>query len=125
MNGINIGREPALVLAFLASLVNAFSAFVFNLTVEQQGGLNAVFVAVAGLVTAVSVAQEKLVPAILGFAQAGIALGLAFGWNLTPEAQSILMGLISTGVAMFVRTQVVAPSVLRDGVEVGSARPPK
>jgi len=102
-------REPALILALVASIIQMVSAFIFPLTVSQQGVLNACAVAAAGLITAAVVKSDQLAPAILGFAQAAIALGIAFGWHLTDTNQSIIMTFIATVVSMFVRTQVTAP----------------
>lgn len=103
------GREPALILAFIAAAVQLVSSFVFPLTDGQQGAVNAIAIGVAGLVTAIAVKSDQLAPAILGVVQAALALGLAFGWDLAPEQQSVVMAFAAAGVAMFVRTQVVAP----------------
>lgn len=102
-------REPALILGLIAAIVQVVSAFVFHLTVDQQGTLNAVAVAVAGLLTALSVKSEQLAPLILGLVQAVIAVGLAFGLVLSPDNQSVIMSLAAAVVAMFVRSVVVAP----------------
>jgi hypothetical protein len=102
-------REPALFLALFAALVQGVSAFFFELTVTQQGVLNAAAVAVAGIVTAAMVARDHLPPAILGALQAVLAVGLAFGLDLSPERQTVIMTLAAAVVAMFVRTQVTAP----------------
>ncbi|HVM19790.1 MAG TPA: hypothetical protein VNV66_08615 [Pilimelia sp.] len=106
---MSIRREPALILALVASTVQLVSAFVFPLSDAQQGVVNALAVAVAGLVTALMVRSDQLAPAILGVLQAAVALGLAFGWDLSPENQSVIMAFAATVVAMFVRTQVTAP----------------
>lgn len=103
------GREPALVLAFVAVLIQGVSVFLFNLSDGQQGVLNAFAVALVGLATAVKVKTDKLAPAILGFAQAALATGLAFGWHLAADQQTVIMSFVATAVAMFVRTQVEAP----------------
>jgi hypothetical protein len=102
-------REPALILGLIAAIVQVASAFVFHLTIDEQGTLNAVAVAVAGLLTALAVKSEQLAPLILGLVQAVIAVGLAFGLVLSPDNQSVIMSLAAAVVAMFVRSVVVAP----------------
>lgn len=103
-------REPALlILGLISAGVQMVSAFVFPLTVDQQGVLNACAVAIAGVITAVMVRSDQLAPALLGAVQAIIALGLAFGLQLAPEQQSVLMTFAAAVVAMFIRTQVTAP----------------
>jgi uncharacterized membrane protein YvlD (DUF360 family) len=102
------GREPAVVLAAVAGLIQVVSAFVLPLTLVQQGVLNAIVVAAIGVWTAAKVAQDQLLPAVVGFVQAGLSLALAFGVSMTPENQSVLMGAVATALALFVRTQVTA-----------------
>lgn len=106
---MNITREPALIVAFVVSLVMTVCAFVFPLTVDQQGILNAVAVAVAGVVTALMVKSDQLAPAILGLVKAVLALGLAFGLGLSTANQAVIMTAAAALVAAFVRTQVTAP----------------
>ena len=84
---MSIRREPALILALVASTVQLVSAFVFPLSDAQQGVVNALAVAVAGLVTALMVRSDQLAPAILGVLQAAVALGLAFGWAVHAQAR--------------------------------------
>lgn len=103
------GKEPALLLGLVAVLIQTVSVFLHVLTDEQQGVLNGVVVAVVGLATAWKVDTGKLAPAILGLAQATLAVYLGFGGHLAAEQQAVLMALVTTVVAMFVRTQVTAP----------------
>jgi hypothetical protein len=103
------GREPALWAALLASVVQMVSAFVFPLSVEQQGVLNALTVAVLGAVTAFAVSSERGVPALLAALKAALAVGLAFGMHLSPEVQATVMTFAAAVAAMFIRTQVTAP----------------
>lgn len=107
---MNPRREPALILGLIASAVQLTSAFAIPLTTAQQGVLNALAVAAAGLITAVLVRSDQLAPAILGVAQAALALGLAFGWDLSPDHQAVIMSFVVAVVSMFVRTQVSAPA---------------
>lgn len=104
------GREPALWLGLVSAVVQLVSALWLPLTVEQQGGVNAVAVAVLGVVTAVAVAKERVAPAVLGLVQAVLALALAFGLHLPDTHQSVIMAFAAAVAAMFTRTQVVAPA---------------
>jgi nicotinamide riboside transporter PnuC len=113
------GREPALWLGFVSSTIMFVSAFVIPLTPEQQGVLNAVVVAVFGLLTAWFVARDGLSSAVLGFIKAVLSLAIAFGLQLSPDKQSIVMTLATGLVAMFVRTQATAP-ISKEGTKVTS-----
>ncbi len=102
-------REPALIWAFIASVIQLAVTYVFHVTTEQQGVINALVVAIGGLITALMVSSDQLAPAILGVAQAAIALALAFHLNLDPTVQAAVMSVLTTLIGMFVRTQVTAP----------------
>lgn len=114
-------REPVLILALIASAIQMFSAFIFQLTVDQQGVLNAAAVAIAGVISAILVRSDQLAPLILGLAQAIIAVGLAFGWDLDPSGQSVIMAFITALVSVVVRHQVVAPVAAKPAVVEPSA----
>jgi hypothetical protein len=115
------GREPALILGLVAAAIQLVSATVLPLSIEQQGVLNAVAVAVIGLVTAAAVSAEKAAPAVLGLVQAVMACALAFGLALEPATQGAVMAFTTALVSAFVRQQVTAP-VTVDG-EVLHSRP--
>lgn len=103
-----LGREPVLWLALVAALIQLVSSFVFELSNEQQGVLNALAVAVIGVLTAFAVAKDKVAPALLGLVQAALAVGLAFGWELGAQDQSTIMAFATAVIGMFLRTQVTA-----------------
>lgn len=104
-----LGREPALWAGLAKAVIITIATFAFPLTTDQQGTLNAVVAAVLGLVVAFAVSAEKAVPFLLGLLEAIIAVAVSFGANLTPTNQLVIMGLAAAVVAMFTRTQVVAP----------------
>ena len=89
---IRLSRDPALYLTLIATAVRLLAAFVIDLTDSQQAVLNATATAVAGLIVALWVRRDGQVAAILGVAQALLALAVGFGLD-----------------AAFVRTQVTAP----------------
>lgn len=102
-------REPAQWLGLIAAAIQLLSALFFPLTIEQQGTLNAVAVAVFGIITAFAVSGEKAAPLVGGFLQSVLACALAFGVHLSPEMQSSTMAFVTAAVALFMRTQVIAP----------------
>lgn len=117
------GREPAAILALVAAFIQFISLFVVELTADQQAVLNAVVVAVFGVITSFAVSAEKGLPTLVGLAQSVIALAIGFGADLTPEMQTGLMALVTTAVGLFVRTQVVAPVAATGAVrEVPAAK---
>ena len=106
---MKLSRDPALWLGLFAAVVQLVAAFVFPLTVDQQAVLNALAVAVAGLLTALVVRRDGQAAAAVGFAQAAIAVGLGFGLKIPADGQAAIMAVVSTAAAMWTRTQVVAP----------------
>lgn len=115
-----LGREPALWLATFASIVQLGSQFIWHLSDTQQGALNAFAVVLVGVLTALAVDHEKLVPAIMGALGALLSVGMSFGWHLDPQSQSVIMSAAAGIIAMFVRTQVTVdlPKHYADDPEV-------
>lgn len=103
------GREPAQITGLIASAITLLSSTLAPLTDTQQGVLNAVVVAILGLVTASQVSAEKAAPAIAGLVQAVLACALAFGAHLTQDQQGAIMAFVAAAVGFWLRTQVVAP----------------
>lgn len=103
-------KEPALWLALVAAVVSLGSNFAFHWTSDQQGVVNALALAVVGLITAWSVNHGALAAAILGVVGAVLSLALAFGAHLDATSQATIMSFAAAVVAMFVRTQVVTRS---------------
>ncbi|HEX2551617.1 MAG TPA: hypothetical protein VHK64_08490 [Nocardioidaceae bacterium] len=112
-----LGRDPALYLTLFATVVRLAAAFVFHLTDGQQAVLNAAATAVAGLVVALVVRHDGQVAAVLGVAQALLALAIGFGLNVSAENQAVIMSFIGALAAAFVRTQVVAPVAATGAVQ--------
>jgi hypothetical protein len=98
------GRDPALWLTLIATAVRLFSAFVIDLSADQQAVLNAV----AGFVIA-KVAHQGQPAAILGLVHALLALGVGFGLHMDPDTQALVMSFVGLVISMFIRTQVIAP----------------
>jgi hypothetical protein len=102
------GREPALWLALVSVLVKAWAAFGLHVTIDQQSAINAVAAAVVGLLVA-RIVHDGTVAAILGLAQAVIALAVGFGLHLGADRQAVIMSLVSITLSLIVRSQVTAP----------------
>ena len=106
---LKLSRDPALYLTAFATLVRLVAAFGLNLSDGQQAVLNAVATAVAGLIVAIVVRRDGQIAAILGLIQAGLALAVGFGADLSAETQAVIMSFVGAAAAMFVRTQATAP----------------
>lgn len=92
--------------ALVAALVQG-AGLVLHWTDGQQGAINAVTVAVLGVIVAVMV-HDGIGAVALGAVQAVLNLVLAFGLHIDQPAQAAIMGLAAAVVAMFIRTQVTA-----------------
>lgn len=118
---INIfGREPAAWLALVAVVVKLVSAFVIEVSPDQQTVINAVAAAAMGLFIAVLV-HDGVIAAVLGLAQAAVALAVGFGLDWSVDQQALVMSFIALIVAGYERTQVTAPvpPIAGPGVVVG------
>lgn len=102
------GREPALILAFIAALIQVVSSFVLPLTTEQQSLLNGAAAALMGMITAVIV-HDGVQAAVLGFIQGVLSVAVGFGLDVDPTKQSMIMALIAAALALWVRDRVTAP----------------
>jgi hypothetical protein len=106
---IKLSRDPALYLTGFATAIRLAAAFGLNFTETQQTILNATATAVAGLWVALWVRRDGQVAAILGVAQALLALAVGFGLDVSAEGQAVIMSFIGALAAAFIRTQVTAP----------------
>lgn len=102
-------REPALWLALIAVLIKTLAAFGLNVSPDQQAVTNAAAAAIVGLIVAI-VAHDGLSAAVLGAVQAVLALAVGFGLHWSADQQAVVMSLAATLVAMFIRTQITAPT---------------
>lgn len=103
------GRDPVWYTNLFAVLVMALSSFVLKLSDVQQGALNAVALALAGIIIAVQLRSEGQLAMAVQLVKALIALGLAFGLSLTPDQQFVIVSLVTAVGSGFLRTQVTAP----------------
>jgi len=105
---MKLNRDPVWYTNLVAVIIMAVSAFGLDLTLGQQGALNATALAVAAIIQAIKVGEGHLA-LVVGLFQALIALGLAFGLHLSPDQQLVIMSLVTAIASGFLRTQVVAP----------------
>lgn len=102
-------RDPALWLFLINTAIRIAAAFWLDTSDETQALLNAICTAVAGLIIAFMVRRDGQVAAILGLAQAVLALALGLGLDLSAETQALIMSFVGALAAAFIRTQVLAP----------------
>lgn len=103
------GREPALLLGFLAALLKLSTAFGLEVDETQQALVNAFAAAVVGVILAVVVREGALAAALMQLAQAGMALFVGFGLEWGAEKQAMVMAAVAAGLALFERTQTAPP----------------
>jgi hypothetical protein len=103
-----LGREPAVWLALFAAGLKLVGAFWLQLGAEEQAWLNAAAGAAMGLVIAI-VVKDGIVAAVIGFAQAILALAVGLGLDWTAEQQAVVMAFVALVAGAFERTQVTAP----------------
>ncbi|MFE3429786.1 hypothetical protein [Streptomyces sp. NPDC059171] len=114
-----LGREPVYILGFLAAALQALTAFGLNVTETQQTLVNTFAAAVVGVITAVVLKTGALAAALLGFAQAGMALAVGFGLDWSTDMQGKVMAAIAALLALWLREKVTAP-VPTTGLEQSS-----
>ena len=103
-----LGREPAALLGLVAVIVKLVAAFGIEVSGEQQAVINAVAAAAVGLALAV-MASDGVGAALVGFIQAAVALAVGFGLDWSAEQQAVVLSVAAAVVAMWDRTQIVAP----------------
>lgn len=103
------GRDPVWYTNLFAVVVMAVASFGFDLTADQQGTLNAVALAVAGIVIAVQLRSESQLAMAVQLMKSLVALALAFGLHLNADQQFVLVSIVTAVGSGFLRTQVMAP----------------
>lgn len=108
MNTYIAGREPAILAALTGIAVKLIAAFWADLGIEQQSLLNAAVAGGFGLAVA-TITRDGISAALLGLAQALLALAIGFGLHLGADTQALIMSILALIVGMYERTQVTAP----------------
>lgn len=103
------GREPVYYLATVAIILKLVAAYGIDVSDNQQAVINAVLAAAVGVASAVVLKTGAVAAAILNFAQAGLALFVAFGLNMDAHQQGLIMSGIAAILALVLHEQVTAP----------------
>jgi hypothetical protein len=103
------GREPALILGFVAAAVQALAAFGVQVSPGVQTAVNTIAAAVVAVVSAIILKNGALGAALMQLATAGMALVVGLGLDWSTERQGWVMALVAAGIALFTRTQVTPP----------------
>lgn len=106
MNKI-LGREPAVFWSLVAGVLLALLQLI-KMPTEVNGALNALVLAAAGVATAIAVASDKVLPALVGLVQAMFALFLSLGTPVPETTQTGILALLAAVAAFFVRFSVDA-----------------
>ncbi|MFJ3043592.1 hypothetical protein [Streptomyces tendae] len=104
-----LGREPVLLLGFVAVALKLSSAYGLDVSAEQQAVIMAVLSGVVALAEAIVLRTGAAAAAIVNLAQAGLALFLGFGLAMSAEQQALWMLVVEGAVALFLRREVTAP----------------
>ncbi|MFG2276774.1 hypothetical protein ACGFNY_44325 [Streptomyces chartreusis] len=104
-----LGREPVLLLGFVAVALKLASAYGLDVTAEQQAVIMAVLSGVVALVEAIVLRTGAAAAAIVNLGQGVLALFLGFGLDMTAEQQALWMLAVEGAVAFFLRRDVTAP----------------
>lgn len=103
------GREPVVILAFIAVALKLAAAYGLDVTADQQGAIMAVLSLLVAVITAIVLKNGAVGASIVNLGQGALALFLAFGLHLSADQQALWMALIESVVALWVREKVVAP----------------
>lgn len=103
------GREPALILGFIAAAVQSLTAFNVHVSPGVQTAVNAIAAAVVAIISAIVLKNGALGASLMQLAVAGMALVVGLGLDWSTERQGWVMALVAAGIALFTRTQVTPP----------------
>lgn len=103
------GREPVYILGFLAACLQMLTAFGLDVSETQQTYINAAAAAVVGVITAIVLKTGAVASALLGAAQAVMALFVGFGLDWSANMQAKVMAALAAGLAIWLREKVTAP----------------
>ncbi|MER7733662.1 hypothetical protein ABTX80_22480 [Streptomyces erythrochromogenes] len=102
------GREPALILGFVAAVVKLLG-YQFDVSAGTQTAINFVAASVVGVILAVVAKTGAWAAALLQAAQAVMALFAGLGLDWSADMQAYVMAAIAAGLALYERTQITPP----------------
>ncbi|RJL19343.1 hypothetical protein D5H75_40480 [Bailinhaonella thermotolerans] len=104
---MRLTAEPPILLALISSAVQLAAVTWLPMSDTVVSLINAAVIALAGVVTAWATRTtdngSRVLAAIVGAAEALVALALALGWDWTPEQITPLMSLIQLAAAAWLR----------------------
>lgn len=103
------GREPVYILAVIAVALKLGSAYGLDVSADQQTLINTLLACVVAVASAVVLKTGAAGAAILQLAQAGLALFVGFGLDMSAAEQAGWMSLVSAVLAVVSHGQVEAP----------------
>ncbi len=103
-----LGREPALLLGFIAAVVKLLG-YQFDVSAGTQTAINFLAAAVVGLILAIVAKTGAWAAAVLQVAQALFALFAGLGLDWSADKQALWMAAIGAGLALYERTQITPP----------------
>lgn len=99
--------EPALYAALVTTAIQFVAAFFLSWPDSTVAAVNAAVIAAAGVWVAFTTRSldngGSIKAALLGFVQAAVSAGMAFGWQVSPEQNAVIMSLVGAAVAVFIR----------------------
>ncbi|KOV07528.1 hypothetical protein [Streptomyces sp. XY533] len=102
------GREPALILGFIAAVVKLLG-YQFDVSAGTQTAINVLAASVVGLILAIVAKTGAWAAALLQAAQAVMALFGGLGLDWSADLQAYVMAAIAAGLALYERTQITPP----------------
>lgn len=103
------GREPAVILAFVAAIVKLLG-YEFDVSAGMQTTINTVASTLVALILVYTLRSGALYAALVNFMQAGMALFVGLGLDWSADKQALVMASVTALLAILgVRPQVQAP----------------
>jgi hypothetical protein len=103
------GREPVYILAVIAVALKLAAAYGLDVSETQQTLINTVLACAVAVASAVVLKAGAVGAAILQLAQAGLALFVGFGLDMSATEQAGWMSFVSAVLAVVSHGQVEAP----------------
>lgn len=103
------GREPVYILAVIAVTLKLGAAYGLDVDETQQALINTFLACGIAVVSAIVLRTGAAGAAVLQLAQAGLALFVGFGLDLSATEQAGWMSLVSAVLAVVSHGQVTAP----------------
>ncbi|MFJ4863389.1 hypothetical protein [Streptomyces sp. NPDC088748] len=103
------GREPVYILAVVAIALKLGAAYGLDVSETQQTLINTVLACAVAVASAFILKTGAAGAAVLQLAQAGLALFVGFGLDLSATEQAGWMSLVATALAFVEHGQVTAP----------------